>query len=195
MINPVLKRIFVIVIIFCILIIGFLVYIFNFYTLPATSTDGSEWSDFSKWFEWKVTTNLTEEQKNVVEYLKKASTIFDKVFNTRCVQPLSKYGYSDPKEAIMITEQAIKQLKVLSCPEECVRYRNASIKIMENIIIYHQLRISFKEGTEEFDSRYNKFQLSEIKSGFDVKRYNEYFKSLRKVGLFDNYKEEIKNFR
>ncbi len=150
-------------------------------------------SQFSKWFQWKMQSNLTEKQKSVVEYLKKSSAIFNKTFDTRCVQPESKYGYPNPKEAIKITKEAIKELKVLPCPKESTQYRDINIKIMKNIIIYHQLRVMFKEGTEEFNLRYEKFQLSEIKNSLDVKQCNEYFKSLRKVGLFDNIEEEIKH--
>jgi hypothetical protein len=150
-------------------------------------------SRFSRWFQWKMQTNLTEKQKTVIEYLKKASTIFDKAFNTRCVQPTSKYGYPNPKEAIAITKQAIIEIKALPYPKECAAYRDANIKIMKNIIIpYHYLRLKFKEGTEEFNLQYENFQLSEIKGGLDVKQYNEYFESLKKVGFYDNIEKEMK---
>lgn len=195
MINPILKRIFVIVMIFCILIIGFLVYMFNFYTLPASSTNGSGWSDFNKWFEWKVTTNLTEEQKNVIEYLNKSTTMFDKAFKTECVNPESKYGYPDPKEAIKIVQQAIAELEKLPYPKLCENYRNLSIKNMIYIISYHKMRLEYKEGTEKFDEKHRELEINFIKSGIDSERYSDFFYCIKKIGLFDSYKKEIKNFQ
>ena len=192
MINSVLKRIFAVFITLCILIIGIFLYLFNFYALPVNDSNDSAWSDFNKWFEWKRATNLTEEQRNVINYLKESSDIFEKAFRTQYVLSESKFGHPNPKEAIKIIKQSIFELEKLECPKVCQEYRNINIKNLEHINLYQKLRLDYKEGSEEFNEKYRELELNFIKSGINSKRHSEFFYCIKKIGLLDDYKKEIK---
>ena len=165
------------------------------FSVSAQENNRAQWPEFNEWFLWKMQTDLNEKQKNVIEYLKKSSSIFNRAFETKTTTAESVYGYSNPEKAIKIVRQAIGELKKMYYPKECRNYRNLTIKLMKQIIPYQQLRLKYKEGTEKFDKMHRKLQLSEIKNGLDEKRFSEYFDCMEKVGLFDNIEKEIQEIK
>ena len=161
------------------------------YSVIAQEENQSQWPEFSKWYQWKVQSRLNENQKKVVQYLENSTAIYNKAFETETVQAGSPYGYPNPKKAIEIVEQALKEFKRLTYPDECKEYRKSTIELMKYIISYHKLRLTYKEGPKEFDFMHRRLEMAKIKSGYDSKQFSEYFNSLRKAGLFDNIEKEF----
>jgi len=161
----------------------------------ATSLNAEEtapWSEFSKWYQWKEQTSLTEKQKEVISYLAIATEIFNRGNNTRGSYPESKYGMLDIQGAVDITKKSITDLEKLPCPKECVEYRNLSIAILKDVVRYHKLRINYDEGTEKFKKQHEKFIIDELEKSLEGgNRLNAYFAAMREVGLFDNILDEM----
>lgn len=176
-----------------VLFIGLIAIQSLFFASVAQENNQSQWPMFNEWYRWKTQTNLSEKQKAVTGYLKNASMIFNKVSTTRSVQSGSIYGDPNPEKAIKVIRQAIKEFKRLPYPKECKKYRSLTIEIMKGTIAYHKLRVNYKEGTEKFDRAYRKLQLSESEKNLDGMQFDEYFKSMKNVGLFDNIEEEMQN--
>jgi len=152
----------------------------------------SQWPGFDKWLRWKMSTNLTAEQREVVDCLQKSTDIFNKAFNTESACPDSKYGYPNINEAIEIVKDAIDELEKLPCPKECVHYVQLCIENLKYTIKYQQLRLEYGYGTEEFKKKHHELELSFIDSGVDSARFAEYFACMKRIGLFDNIEEESK---
>jgi len=156
----------------------------------AQEENQTQWPEFDRWLQWKMQTHLSDKQNSVIEYLKKSGSIFNTAFETETVHPDSKYGRPNPREAIKIVEQTLKEFKRLPRPYECKEYRKSTIELMKHIISYHKLRLKYKEGSRQFNSMHMKLEMAKIKSGYDSKQFSEYFNSMRKVGLFDNIEKE-----
>lgn len=146
---------------------------------------------FGKWFEWKSSTNISQKQREVIDYLKNASAIRDKAFNTIFVTPKSRYGYADIKEAIKITKQSFVDLKHLPVPHECRAYKKRCIEDLKYVLKYHELRLQYGDGTEEFNKRRNALELaySEANSKSDI--LSEFYNCLNKIGLMSNIEQEL----
>lgn len=151
----------------------------------------SQWPEFAKWYKWKIQSQLTEKQREVVKYLDKAVAIYNKASLTETVQAGSQYGHPSPKEAINIVKESIKELMALPYPKACKRYRAISLGLMRYIIDYHELRLKYKEGSKEFDKKQAKLFIEQTKENLNSDQFNEYFKSMRDVGLFDNIEKEM----
>ena len=168
-----------------------------FVTIPsvgcAKEKINSQWPEFSQWFEWKMNTDLSEKQREVIEYLEKSTTIFNKAFYTTTVNPESEYGHLNPEEAIKIIKQSMDELNKLSYPAECKRSRALSIEKMKYFLSYQQLRLDYGDGSELFEKKHIELELSFIDSGIDSDSFSEYFICMKKVGLLDNIEKEMKN--
>lgn len=156
------------------------------------TTSQAQWPEFDKWLEWKISTNLTAEQKTAIECLQKSGAIFNEAFHTECVYPDSKYGHPDIKEAIKIVENAIDKLKKIPCPKECIHYKELCIENLRYTLKYQQLRLEYGDGTEEFRKRHRELELSFIDSGVGPAKFAEYFAVMKRIGLFDNMEQEYK---
>ena len=156
--------------------------------------NGVQWPSFARWYEWKKQTNLNEEQKKVINYLDITLETFNKADSTRSVHVNSKYGIFDPKDGVLIVQDSIAALKKLPCPQECTEYRDVCIAILNNILDYHRLRITYNTRPEEFEKKYEDYILSSLVNDLDGKQMNLYFDAMKKVGLFDNIDEEMKAF-
>jgi hypothetical protein len=151
----------------------------------------NQWPEFARWYEWKKQTPLTKKQMDVLNYLDIASKIFNKADDTRNIHPDSKYGIPDPKQGLAITERSIDELKKLPYPKECKEIRDLNIAELREIVLYQQLRIKYKDGTEDFKKIYEKYITVELENGLGAKRFSTYFTTMRDVGLFDRILEEM----
>lgn len=152
----------------------------------------SQWPEIDKWFKWKVSTNLSDRQRAVITYLQATSIIFNEAFDTECVYPNSKYGYPDINKATDVVKKAIAELEKIPPPEECARYKELCIENLNYILRYHQLRLEYGDGTEEFNKKHHEYELAFSESEVGSAKFAEYFACMKKVGLFDNIETEMK---
>jgi len=183
------KRYVICIIVILLMVMGGLI-------LKITAQDNdnpeTQWPLFAEWYQWKLQTDLLPSQREVVEYLEQATALFNKASETRNVHPESKYGLPDPQGAINIVEDSMIAIQQLPCPMDCEQYRDISVRIMEGIISYHQIRAEYQEGTKEFQDAHQQHLLNEASTGLGGKRFNGYFAAMRSVGLFDSIEEEMK---
>lgn len=149
-------------------------------------------SPFMKWYEWKISTNLSEKQRLVVDYLKKADAIRNRAFETIFANAESHYGYPDIRKAIKIVENAYVELEQTLPPKECINYKKRSIEEAQYVLGYHKLRLKYGDGTKEFDKKHHALELAYSSKNSNSDIFSEFYDCLKKVGLMDNIEEELK---
>jgi len=168
----------------------------NVSALYATGEEEScGFSLFSKWLEWKSSTNLSVKQRTVIGYLKDADEIHNRAFNTMFATPQSRYGYLDIKEAIKIIKNLLADLERMPTPRECKMYRKRCIKDLEYVLKYHELRLKYGDGTKEFEEKNNALELAYSTANSKSDIFSEFYNCLNRIGLMNNIKKELIGLR
>lgn len=165
-----------------ILVAVFLFFIHSIVTNNITIIKGAEemksvWESFDKWYEWKKTTDLTKEQKTVVDYFEKAGEIKDKARD--------HHLNSMPSEkSVEIVKEYVNDLKNLTSPKECLPYHNALMTELE-------MQLEYQEGREASlsDDELQKITLKKL--SVDGLQFTGFFQAIKEIGLFDNAEEEM----
>jgi len=146
----------------------------------------------STWLEWKVNHIYDPQKKEVIKYFKAIDAFFNASKETQFVAGESDYGNSDPKKAIRIVENSLRETKRLKVPQNCMHYHELTIKILQNIKNYHASRLKFGDN-QIFWEKVKADKLNQIKR--EAEREGEYFNILRNIGFYDNMIDELQQLK
>lgn len=139
----------------------------------------SVWEPFNRWFEWKKTTNLTKEQRDVIVFLKQAGGIKKKA---------KELTFSSSEINIKLIQKCFNKLKILDCPKICKKYRDSLAEELLIYLDYAKAKIA-KRPDDEIQTIQRKILT------VDGVQFVAFFQAIKDVGLYDNLEEEIKNFK
>lgn len=146
----------------------------------------SGWKSFGKWYEWKIKTKLPKEQRDVVDYFKKAGEINDKIEDLWLEGPKTKHPKPSPVERLKLINGYIVKFKSIKVPESCKAHYEASLKYFEVARKYQEGCNKFKDGDEEL------LKINRESLNYDGIIFSEFWRTLGKVGLLDKFDEEVK---
>lgn len=143
---------------------------------------------YSRWYEWKLQTELTPLQRRVIEYLDKASPLIWKARFTMGYSPSSPFKRLRAIYAKRRVKRYRQQFVALNPPEEALEFHRIGNELFSEILAYHESihRAQSKEGMEKADIEYvTKYGNAE------GRLFGSFFATLRGVGLFDQLDQEI----
>ena len=150
-----------------------------------TVTSSSEldfYQKLGKWYEYKRTQPLNEQQRNIISYIEQADRIVDEADNTRNASP--KRPMPHPKEALETVEKCIREFSKLNPPPTAKKHYAASLQVLEIAKKYQLIRL--RDPNSE-----NLLKLAGSSIPHEGIRSAETFRMMHEVGLMDNIEEEM----
>ena len=138
------------------------------------------WEPFSKWYEWKKTTDLNEKQRAVVEY-------FDKMTDIKEMTQSDSFRDLPPEDALKVIKDSINMLKKTEVPKVCASYHNALLQEIKIEREYQEAKIA---GASETELHKITLKITTI----DGKKFTAFFDAIEKAGLTENLESELQSF-
>lgn len=152
-----------------------------FFAIPVFSAEnqtGDGWEWFGRWYDWKKTTDLTEEQRAVIDYFNGTEGIEGKKEYSK---NLNNHA---PEKAVAILKETLDSQNKISVPKVCIKFHQALLSRLELELKYQEAR---KAGAGEDDLQKITFEILAIDGG----TFSSFFEALREVGLFDKMEAEM----
>ncbi len=122
---------------------------------------------------------LTQDEKEIIKYLDKVNSIFDKARQTRNATPTSEWGMDDANEALRISNNSIKEIMALKMPKECTVFNKSCMDYLNNLIEYDKLRIETKNPSQ-FESASHNLILAQSRN--EEQKFKENIRILNAIG-------------
>ena len=142
------------------------------------------WQIWGQWYEWKVSTDLPQEQREIVDYFENAGEIGGKIEAIQRTGPGTMDPKPSPDKAIDLINGYIEEYRSLKVPKECKKHYEAKLKAAELAIKYQEIKKKYGGWNEEL----GKVTLESMP--YESTQFSEFWRVINEVGLQDNMEEE-----
>lgn len=152
------------------------------------SKPSSFWETYSRWYEWKLGTDLSPSQRQVIEYLEVASPLIQKARYTMSYSPTSLFRRLHAIYSKRQVRRYRQKFSVLNPPVEAREFHQAGNELFSAILAYHEL-LERTQNREQAEKAPIEFMVNLGK--IEGRLFGSFFATLRDAGLFDKLDQEM----